>query len=444
MSTSNSSPGGHTAPGGELRTDAQPQLLLPTPPGVARRFWARHPWLTDVGVVLCYLLPLLLVTGSPGDRSVPELVNQGVVIVVVSIALLFRRHAPLLVLTVSAAGLFVSYPVFSPADTFPLLIALYAVAVYRGAGSAWIGFGASAVAGFLAAGLRPGELAWIAVGSQYAVTMLAATLIGVNVGNRKRYVGALLDLAAQLAAERDRQARLARVAERARIAREMHDVIAHSLSVMVALADGSSAVATSDPARAQTAMREVATTGRASLAEMRRLLGVLTQTEMQTELQTELQTQTQALRPQPGLEQLAELVETYRGAGLPTRLEMEGAGPDNPGLQLAIYRVVQESLTNALRYAARSTLVTVRVRMHSDRVEIVVCDNSATPSAPSSQGSGRGLIGLQERVALYGGTLEAGPRPDGGWQVRATLNVDAAPNDAAPNTESFIDQGEPR
>lgn len=414
-----------------MRADLPSELRLPTPPGVARRFWARHPWLTDVGVVLFYLLPILLLTGSPpGDRAVAELVNQGVLVVVVSTALLFRRHTPLLVLAISVAGLFVSYPGFSPADTVPLLIALYATAVYRGAGSAWIGFGASAVAGFLAALVRPGELgdAWIQIGSQYAVTMLAATLIGVNVGNRKRYVTALLELAAQLAEERDRQASLARIAERARIAREMHDVIAHSLSVMVALADGSSAVAASDPDRAQTAMREVATTGRSSLAEMRRLLGVLTETEpgTMTDAQPDLAT---ALRPQPGTDQLAELVDTFRAAGLPTRLEMEGSSPDNPGLQLAIYRIVQESLTNALRYAARSTVVTVRVRMGAESVEVVVADNSGTPSTPASQGSGRGLIGLQERVALYRGTLDAGPRDGGGWQVRATMT---------------IDQGEPR
>ncbi|MFC5931600.1 two-component sensor histidine kinase [Cryobacterium melibiosiphilum] len=423
------SPGGPTAPGGEVRAELRSELRLPTPPGVARRFWARHPWLTDVGVVLSYLLPILLLTGSPpGGQTVPELVNQGVVVVVVSTALLFRRHAPLLVLTVCAAGLFVSYPGFSPVDTVPLLIALYATAVYRGAGSAWIGFGASAVAGFLAALVRPDELgeAWIQIGSQYAVTMLAATLIGVNVGNRKRYVTALLDLAAQLAEERDRQARLARIAERARIAREMHDVIAHSLSVMVALADGSGAVAATDPERAQTAMREVAATGRASLAEMRRLLGVLTEPEPGSAPSTTDAPPDSAppLRPQPGIEQLAELVESFRAAGLPTRLEMEGRSPDNPGMQLAIYRIVQESLTNVLRYAAGSTLVIARVRMNADRVEIVVTDNSATPTTPASQGSGLGLIGLQERVALYGGTLAAGPREGAGWQVRATMTID--------------------
>lgn len=422
------------------------ELRLPTPPGVARRFWARHPGLSDVGVVLAYLLPLLLLTGSPpGDRPVAELVTQGAVIVVVSVALLFRRHAPLPVLAVSMAGLFVSYPGISPADTLPLLIALYATAVYRDAGSAWIGFGASALAGFLAAAARPegvGE-AWIAVGSQYAVTMLAATLIGVNVGNRKRYVGALLELAAQLAAERDRQARLARIAERARIAREMHDVIAHSLSVMVALADGSSAIAVTEPARAQTAMREVAATGRASLGEMRRLLGVLTEAEQPATTTDAPPDSAPSLRPQPGTEQLAELVDTFRTAGLPTRLEREGPSPENPGLQLAVYRIVQESLTNALRYAAGATLVTVRLRATDARVEIVVSDNGAGPPGPQSQGSGLGLIGLRERVALYGGTLTAGPREGAGWQVHAILVLDPPDGTPDPGADSPTNTEDP-
>jgi signal transduction histidine kinase len=353
------------------------------------------------------------------------------------VALVFRRRAPLIVLGIAVAALFVAGPGVGLADTVAPLMALYAVAVYRGVGSAWIGFGGSAMAAFLAAAVSPGDPteAWLAVGSQHLVMMLAATLIGVNVGNRKRYVRALLDLAAQLAEERDRQARLARVAERARIAREMHDVIAHSLSVMVALADGSTAVAVTDPARAQTAMREVAQTGRASLEEMRRLLGVLTETEpRETPMSTDgPQDPGTPLRPQPGTEQLAELVETFRTAGLPIRLEMEGRAPTNRGLQLALYRIVQESLTNVLRYAARSTLVTVMVRMDSARVDVVVADNDDSSSASPSHGSGRGLIGLQERVALYGGTLHAGPRPAGGWQVRATLNI-----------ESSVDPGEPR
>ena len=137
--------------------------------------------------------------------------------------------------------------------------------------------------------------------------MLAATLIGVNVGNRKRYVAALVDRAAQLARERDQQAQLARVSERARIAREMHDIISHSLSVIVALADGADAIAQIDPERSRVAMREVAATGRNSMAEMRRLLGVLGE-DSDTDVAAPAVAPDAPLNPQPGLGQLADLV----------------------------------------------------------------------------------------------------------------------------------------
>ena len=431
MSSSDISPGRLVPPGGEL--------ALPTPPGVARRFWSRHPWLTDAGVAAVYLVPMLLglvITALAGPATelqlLLELAGRITIVVVVTIALLRRRHAPRTVLVVSWAGLFVSYPAFGPADALPVLLGLYALAVYRSAGSAWVGLAASVVVGFLAAAGRvagsslvssAADTAWVTMGSQYAVSMLAATLVGVNLGDRKRYVGALLALAAQLAEERDRQAGLARVAERARIAREMHDIVAHSLSVMVALADGSAALVEQDPDRSRAAMRQVAGTGRASLVEMRRLLGILAVGPDGSD-ETD-----RALAPQPGIDQLADLVETFRTAGLPTRLEVQGRGPQNAGIQLAAYRIVQESLTNALRYACHPNRVTVRLRLAADSVDVSVDDDGQRPpertAAPAadSQGSGRGVIGLQERAALYGGTLRAGPGPHGGWRVQATLTL---------------------
>lgn len=428
MSSSDISPGRLVPPGGEL--------ALPTPPGVARRFWSRHPWLTDAGVAAVYLVPMLLglvITALAGPATelqlLLELAGRITIVVVVTIALLRRRHAPRTVLVVSWAGLFVSYPAFGPADALPVLLGLYALAVYRSAGSAWVGLAASVVVGFLAAAGRvagsslvssAADTAWVTMGSQYAVSMLAATLVGVNLGDRKRYVGALLALAAQLAEERDRQAGLARVAERARIAREMHDIVAHSLSVMVALADGSAALVEQDPDRSRSAMRQVAGTGRASLVEMRRLLGILADDSDDTN---------RVLAPQPGIDQLADLVETFRTAGLPTRLEVQGRGPQNAGIQLAVYRIVQESLTNALRYADQPSRVTVRLRLAADSVDVLVDDDGQRPperttaAVTASQGSGRGIIGLQERVALYGGMLRAGPGPHGGWRVHATLTL---------------------
>ena len=436
-------------PGGDLR--------LPTPPGVARRFWARHPWLTDSLVAAVYFVPMtitvLIDLAAPGGPARPSaVVVTAVVTVGLTAALLFRRHAPLLVLGVTCAGLLASFPSQGQGDTVPVLVALYAVAVYRGVRSAWLGLiaavGVAAIGAYLADGTT--FAAWPSVAGQYAILMLAATLLGVTIGDRKRYVAALVDLAAQLARERDQQAQLARVTERGRIAREMHDIVAHSLSVMVALADGADALLDKDPERSRTAMREVAATGRSSMTEMRRLLGVLAEDPPdQADQADPADPAGQAgqagqvgqagqagqdsavtgaadapLNPQPGADQLVDLVDSFRSAGLPARLELTGRIPANPGLQLTIYRIVQESLTNALRYAAEPTLVSVRLSSTPARVEVVIADNGRRRVEGPAQRPGRGLIGLGERAALYGGTLEAGAIPGGGWQVRAVMNVD--------------------
>ncbi|WP_241982562.1 sensor histidine kinase [Cryobacterium sp. HLT2-28] len=446
-------------PGGDLR--------LPTPPGVARRFWARHPWLTDSLVAAGYFVPMtitvLIDLAAPGGPArLSAVVVTAVVTALLTAALLFRRHAPLLVLGVTCAGLLASFPSQGQGDTVPVLIALYAVAVYRGVRSAWLGLiagvGVAALGAYLADGAT--YAAWPSVAGQYAILMLAATLLGVTIGDRKRYVAALVDLAAQLARERDQQAQLARVTERGRIAREMHDIVAHSLSVMVALADGADALLDKDPERSRTALREVAATGRSSMTEMRRLLGVLAEdppgpagradradppgpagradpADRADRADTADHDGRDApdpadpasvdapLNPQPGADQLVDLVDSFRPAGLPARLELTGRIPANPGLQLTIYRIVQESLTNALRYAAAATLVSVRVASTPGRVEVVVADNGRRRVEGPAQPPGRGLIGLRERAALYGGTVEAGAIPGGGgWQVRAVMDVD--------------------
>ena len=404
-------------PGGDLR--------LPTPPGVARQFWARHPWLADVLVAGVYVALNAIILLFAANTPTQVVAVTVVVVVVMTAALLFRRRAPVLVLSATWVGLLVSFPDDGQGDPIPVLIALYAVAVYRNSRSAWIGLAASIAVGTFGAWISEASSSglWAGIATQYAIIMLAATLIGVNVGNRKRYVAALVDRAAQLARERDQQAQLARVSERARIAREMHEIISHSLSVIVALADGADAIAQIDPERSRVAMREVAATGRNSMAEMRRLLGVLGE-DSDTDVAAPAVAPDAPLNPQPGLGQLADLVESFRSAGLPTQFETKGMSPSNPGIQLTIYRIVQESLTNALRYSDQPTLVAVRLKSLPGRVEVVVSDDGRQVSEVASQGSGRGIIGLRERVALYGGTLTASSLPNGGWRLRATMTFD--------------------
>ncbi|WP_235825240.1 sensor histidine kinase [Agromyces badenianii] len=413
--------------GGELR--------LPKPPGVVRQFWARHPWFTDSLITALYFVPTLLGTIATMFASNPPpawiAVAQLLAVVVAAAAiLLFRRRRPWLLVFVAWLVCLVVYP-FGSTDVLPMLLALYALAVYGSARAAWIAFAGSVVVAAASSYLAvwahaDGTVAPFGAdapssASQFAVIMLIATLIGVTVGNRRRYLKALIDRAHDLARERDQQAQLATAVERSRIAREMHDIVSHSLTVMVTLADGSAATIDRNPERAAEAMRHVAETGRAALVDMRRMLGVL----------AEPGTSTEALAPQPGAAALPELVERFRAAGLPVQLTTVGAPIGDPNLQLTVYRIVQEGLTNALRYAATAHLVDVAVSHADGMVQVDVIDDAAAASTSGVVGGGNGLVGMRERVALYGGVLEAGPGTVRGWRLHAELRAD----EASPNSE---------
>jgi signal transduction histidine kinase len=393
-------------------------MRLPTPPGAVRRFWTRHPHLADGLVAAIYIVPmaLTLVLNLRGDDPAPLAdvsLNAGIMLLLAA-ALFVRRRMPRLVLVLTWIGLF-TFADYGEVHLIAQLLALYAVAVYSDVRSAWSGFGASVMLAGLAAWLTddPAEIHWLTVASQVVIMLLAATLVGVNMGNSKRYVASLLDLAAQLTRERDQQAQLSRISERARIAGEMHDVVAHSLSVMVALADGAHAIAPKDVERSRAAMLDVAATGRRSMSEMRRLLGVL-----------EVDTDKAPRAPQPGIDQLADLVGSFRSTGLPVVLERSGREPSNASVQLTVFRLIQESLTNVLRYADTPTRVIVSLICSPGAAQVTISDNGREPAVASVRGVGRGLIGMQERVAIYGGTLEAAPGVHDGWRVHATLNFE--------------------
>jgi signal transduction histidine kinase len=226
----------------------------------------------------------------------------------------------------------------------------------------------------------------------------------------------LEDRAVRLERERDQRAQLAVAGERARIAREMHDIVTHNLSVMVALADGAVFAQGAAPERATAAMRQVGVTGRQAITDMRRFLGVLRADEPD------------ALRhPMPGIAQLGALAEQVRAAGLPTRLEVAGEpSAVTSAAQLTVYRLVQEALTNTLKHAPPGARAEVRVVCTPDTVTLAVIDDGAgtVPRGPSGA-SGHGLPGMRERAAAYGGGLSAGPRPGGGWHVTARLDLTA-------------------
>jgi signal transduction histidine kinase len=246
---------------------------------------------------------------------------------------------------------------------------------------------------------------------------VAAGVLGLNVRTRGAYLESLRDRAEQLERDRDQQTVIAIAAERARIASEMHDVVAHSLAVMTALADGARLALVTHPDKAATALKAVSETGRAAMSDMHALLGVLADRSGDEPAGTS---------PQPDLSALAGLTAQVTDAGLPVTFTITGIDgfPVAQGLQLVTYRVVQEALTNAIKHGGPGAHAQVDVRVTARTLSVDVVDQGGRPPVrPYGQQStqGRGLLGMRERVAAYEGTLEVGPRPDGGWRVLVRL-----------------------
>jgi signal transduction histidine kinase len=234
-----------------------------------------------------------------------------------------------------------------------------------------------------------------------------AWMLGDNLRTRRAYLVELEAKAARLEREREEEARRAVAREQARIARELHDVISHNVSVMVVQAAAGADVFDAEPSRARSVLTSIEATGREALSELRRLLGVIRTDEDEDP----------ALAPQPGLDRLAQLLDQVRAAGLPVELAVEGQrSPLSPGLDLAAYRMVQEALTNTLKHANASH-AKVTLRFCHDELAIDVLDDGR--GATVNESSGRGLAGMRERAALYDGSIRAGPRSEGGFEVTA-------------------------
>lgn len=234
----------------------------------------------------------------------------------------------------------------------------------------------------------------------------------------------------QLELEREQSEQIAVADERARIAREMHDIVAHSLTVIIAMSDGAAAAIDKNPEMAKTALQTMSQTGRNALADTRRLVGVLrTPTEIPKDLEAQpgpskaSSLEEVRFTPSPDLGEIDSLIEQFRAAGLPITYQMTGGEvPSDGPLQLTIYRIVQESLTNILRHTPSSTAVEVKLDVVCDGITISVYN--ATSLAGINPGGGKGLVGMRERAAVYDGHVEAGPTP-GGWRVTATLHWEA-------------------
>jgi signal transduction histidine kinase len=235
-----------------------------------------------------------------------------------------------------------------------------------------------------------------------------AWTIGFTLGRKDEEADKARERAAMAEREREERALTAVAEERARIARELHDVVGHSVSVMTVQASGVRRLLRPDQEREREALLIVEQTGREALAEMRRMVGVLRRPE-----------EAPALAPQPSLEHVNRLVEQAREAGLPVDLRIEGEAIQLPaGLDLTAYRLVQEGLTNALKHADASR-AEVLVNYGDGHIEVTVSDDGR--GVGNGDGGGHGLVGMRERVSVYGGELDAGPRPGGGYRLRARL-----------------------
>ena len=329
--------------------------------------------------------------------------------VAASATLLWRRRKPWLpaiaAIVLDVFLLFTALPGSSPL----LLFAGYSLAVYRSTRAAWTAFGIGVAASASGAGL----LLWAGVFTlQEAVNALLGTvvlgligtLIGANVGNRKRYLDAVIDRSRQLLVERDQQAQLAAAAERARIAREMHDIVSHSLTVVVALSEG--AAATPDREQARAAATSAADTARSALTQMRAMLGVLRDDDAPL-----LLAPVSPASPQ-------ETVAAAQRTGYPVTLATTGHADISSDVAHALGRIVQEGLTNAMRHAPTATAASVRLEYAPASVVVEIVNDGVA----GSQGEGGfGLRGLQERAAHVHGTLESRPDGAGRWVLRAVL-----------------------
>ncbi|WP_316780105.1 sensor histidine kinase [Streptomyces sasae] len=256
-----------------------------------------------------------------------------------------------------------------------------------------------------------------------AVPFVLAWVLGDSMRTRRAYFAQLEERAARLEKEREAQAKVAVAAERARIARELHDVVAHNVSVMVVQADGAAYVLDAAPDQAKKALETISSTGRQALAEMRRLLGVLRTGEHK---------EVGEYVPQPDVEQIDELIEQCRTSGLPVDFKVEGTPRPLPsGVELTAYRIVQEALTNTRKHGGPNAGASVRLVYFDDGLGLLVEDDGK--GAPhemyeegGADGQGHGLIGMRERVGMVGGTLDAGPRPGGGFRISALLPLKPA------------------
>jgi signal transduction histidine kinase len=370
-----------------------------------------HPFLSD-GLLAFGLAALVL---SDVETSGDYLRGSNWVYVPVAllmtVPLAWRRRAPFVVVVLVMGAFAAQSVILDPTATpdielIPALIAVYSVAAHSQGWIAYAGAAVSIVAGLI----------WLGVDDFLLPVVLfgGAWFAGRLVQKRQLFAQAFAERARVLERERDANARVAAAEERVRLARELHDAVGHSVSVMVVQAGAERLALGEERPATRDALLAIERTGREALAEMSRLLGLLRK-----------EGEGLALAPRPSLEQVETLVQTIRDAGVPVDLRVEGGSPSvSPGVDVSAYRILQEALTNIVKHAGPAH-ASVVVRYNGREIEVEVSDDGRGPVNGSR--NGYGLAGMKERVELHGGTLEAGRGSDGGFVVKARLPLETAP-----------------
>ncbi|MCX4804849.1 sensor histidine kinase [Streptomyces sp. NPDC058682] len=389
-------------------------------------FLRRHPTGVDsFWAVFLFGIGMLQVAGDSFSSTTARLLAVPAVVAMGVVVALRRKWTQAMFWLAVATGVYklITHTEVNNAD-LAMLIILYTVAA-----SAEISRRMSRTAfaiGFLASPLYAlrfqvdkGDFRDNVLFTLFAMVPFAlAWVLGDSLRTRRAYYAQLVERNQRLENQREAQAKVAVAAERARIARELHDVVAHNVSVMVVQADGAAYVMDAAPEQAKEALQTISGTGRQALAEMRRLLGVLRTGEPQ---------ESEDYVPQPDVEQIEVLVEQVRTAGLAVDFEVEGAPRRLPsGVELTAYRIVQEALTNTRKHGGPGAKASVRLVYFDDGLGLLVEDDGRGAAHElyedgGADGAGHGLIGMRERIGMVGGTLDAGPRPGGGFRISALL-----------------------
>ncbi|MFE2212566.1 sensor histidine kinase [Streptomyces canus] len=378
-----------------------------------RRADRARPWVRRWGVpVFCLAVGSDAYT-NPHNVSDPQLP----IVLAFCIPLLWRERRPLLVFALTTVVSIVSLPlgVLTGAE-FARVVALFNVGRHCTPRRLAAATGVTLVQLVAWAYFfwRGRQLEYVTRPEPVTLMVMVAVAAFAALGLLLRLAYAYIDA---LKKQRDQQARLATAQERARVSREMHDILGHTLAVIVGLADGAAALAEAKPERGAQTLRLIGVSGRDALAELRRLLAVIgDETDRPHDA---------PLAPQPGLADLGALLDRVRAAGPTVALHAHGDLTGlAPGLQLSVYRIIQEALTNTVKYAAYDTSVHVSLTADPDTVRLTV-EDTGPPRTPRGRrgpiGGGRGLVGMRERAALYRGEVTAGPNPHGGWTVHALL-----------------------